>query len=112
MSLIFMRMNIPEAMRDLAQTLQKLRELEEWNLLAKQEYRRDVPPSFQVSNHVDVDMRVQATAFVSSSLRIQEILNDPDLEIREVTRQRWLRRLHNLEQEFAQLTVAEKLIYP
>lgn len=106
-----MRMNIPAAMRDLTETLQKLRELEEWDLLAKQEHRRDVPPSFQLSNHVDVDMRVQATAFVSVSLQIQEILNDPALEIREVTRQRWLRRLHNLEQEFAQLAVAEKLIY-
>ena len=91
--------NIPAGLRELGNQLRKLKELEEWAKLARQEARPDVPPSFRPSNHVEEDICLNYAAFLSTNLDIREALNDPTLVIPARKRQQWQRRLGQLEQE-------------
>ena len=105
-----MERNIQAALRDLAKILAKLKELSEWAKLERQERRPHAPPSFQLSNHVEDDVRVQYAAFVSTTMEIQGALNDPTLGLPEAKRSRWQRRLQQIEAELRQTDLPEKFI--
>jgi len=102
--------NIPAALRELGAILRQLKTLNEWAKLERQEAKPHVPPSFRVSNHVDRDIRVQYAAFVSTGMDIRQELGNPAIVISSQQRNRWERRLRELELELQQLYLPAKLI--
>lgn len=107
-----MASRIPTALRELSAILRKLRELEEWAKLERQERRPHEPPSFQPRDHLAEDLRIQYTAFISLAMDIQEALNQPGVEASPRQQRRWQRRLRELEDQLRTLGVTERFIKP
>ena len=105
-----MAFNIPAALRQLATTLDKLKELNEWTKLARQEARPGVPPSFQLNNHLTEDIRLHYAVFVATVMDIQDVLNNPALGIPATDQNRWRRRLQKFQKQIQELDLMQSFI--
>ena len=105
-----MAVNIPAALRQLATTLEKLKELAEWDKLEKQEFRLEIPPSFQPSDHLAEEIRSQYSLFIATVLELQEILNKLAMDVPPGQLAKWRRRLRELESQVNQLELGERFI--
>jgi len=105
-----MNPNIPAGLRDLAKILEKLKTLQEWAKLAKEETQPEVPPSFCLDNRLAEDIRIQETAFISTVLDIREALNNPATSASPEQRRRWQRRLGEIEADLQKLNLTENFI--
>ena len=105
-----MAFNIPAALRQLATTLDKLKELNEWTKLARQETKPGVPPSFRLNDHLTEDIRVQYSVFIATVMDIQDVLNNPALGIPAIHQTRWRRRLQELQKQIQELDLGHSFI--
>ena len=105
-----MAFNIPAALRQLATTLEKLKELNEWAKLARQEERPHTPPSFCLDNHLSEEFRIQYAVFVATVMDIQDVLNNPALGIPASQRTRWKKKLQELQGQMQKLGIMEAFI--
>jgi len=105
-----MAFNIPAALKELAGTLSKLKELDEWAKLARQEENPQVPPSFRLDNHVNSDIRLQYAVFVATVMDIQDVLNNPALGIPQNQRTRWKNKLLELQEQAGKLDIIDEFI--
>ena len=105
-----MAFNIPAALKELADTLKKLKELDEWAKLARQEENPQVPPSFRIDNHVDSDIRLQYAVFIATVMDIQDVLNNPALGIPQNHRTRWKNRLLEFQEQAQKLDIINSFI--
>ena len=105
-----MAFNIPAALRELAATLEKLKELDEWAKLARQEENPQVPPSFCLDNHLSEDFRIQYAVFVATVMDIQDVLNNPALGIPASQRTCWKNKLQELQEQMQKLEMMEAFI--
>jgi hypothetical protein len=94
----------------LAQIVQKLKELTEWEKLERQEARLDLPPSFRLSNHVEEELRIRHAAFISTAMSLHEALANPAPTTSLEQRERWQRRLRQVEREVQVLGLTERFI--
>jgi hypothetical protein len=105
-----MTFDITAGLLGLAQIVRKLKELTEWEQLERQESRLDLPPSFRLSNHVEEELRIQHAAFISAAMNLHEALANPALTTSLEQRERWQRRLRQLEREVQALGLTERFI--
>ncbi len=104
-----MKSNIPVALRQLSAILRKIEELQEWAKLQRQERKPHQPPSFRLDNHIEEDLKIEYSAFISIALDISDALNNPSLGIPEAKRRRWINRLNQLEDSLRAIDICEKL---
>ena len=102
--------DIQAGLRSLSASLDKMKELVAWQELEEAERKPGLPPSFQVTNHVVEDLRVQYGSFVKTALDAHEILNSKDFQATEVERTRWRQQVLSLESEVRVLGIGERLI--
>ena len=107
-----MTTDVPAGLSALAETVEELESLQEWAKLEQQERKPGVPPSFQLSNHLDEDLRTHQAAFVATVFDIQEALNSPTLVASYKQKQQWRRRLEQLQQRARLTHGTESLIRP
>ena len=105
-----MAINIPAALRELTVTIEKLKELNEWAKLARQEERPHTPPSFCLDNHLSEEFRIQYAVFVATVMDIQDVLNNPALGIPQSQRTRWKNKLQELQGQMQRLGIMEAFI--
>ena len=105
-----MTFNVTAGLLDLARMVAKLKQFKEWQKLEQQEARPDLPPSFRISNHVEEELQLQYSAFLSLSMDLQEALNDSSFVTSAEQRARWQRRLRQLEQEVQILGLTARFI--
>jgi hypothetical protein len=106
--------DVPGALRQLAATKRRIRELIEWDDLAQQELRPGLPPSFDphtsLRAQVHDDIRVFYGLFLSLSSDIEQILQRHDLVCAIEDRTTWRRQLDRLENELLQLRIHERFL--
>ena len=81
--------DISAGLADLADILGKIRASQAWEALAREEARRELPPSFQFSNRTDEDIRIWCGMFLRKAVDIQQELNDHAESIPQSQRQEW-----------------------
>jgi hypothetical protein len=94
-----MTFDIPTGLRDLARKVEKIRELEEWEKLDRQQARFDLPPSFQPSNHSDEELRHERDAFLSLAMNLERILNSPLPAVSPSQRELWQSQFRELKRQ-------------
>ena len=107
-----MAADIPALLQELTELFGKLSELREWAKLAEQEARPEVPPSFQLNNHIEEDTRPVYAAFVSKALSTRIALNDPNLTVTPAQKQEWQNTLDDLQNQVRLLHSTESFIRP
>jgi hypothetical protein len=105
-----MTFDVTAGLLGLVQIVRKLKELTEWEKLERQEARLDLPPSFRLSNHVEEELRIQRAAFISTAMNLHEALANLALTASLEQRERWQRRLRQLEREVQVLGPTERFI--
>jgi len=105
--------NIEAGLRQLSESLRRIRSLVAWAELLKAEARPEAPPSFRFDHGIEVDLRVQAGLFVKTSMDLREVLLEAGKEgVPEETLSRWKKRLLKLEAEFSKLDLSDRFIKP
>lgn len=98
---------INEALRDLERSLRKISSLLSWRRLQFSEQRPHVPPSFQMYDSTEDEIRAEVWFFFKMALDINEVL----AEIPMPTRERIRRRLGNLQARLNRLFGKEPKTY-
>ena len=109
---LVMETDIPEALQELKTVGEKLKALREWAKLAEEETRPEVPPSFQLGNHLGEDARPLYAAFVGKALSVQITLNDPNLVVTPADKGKWQNMLDHLQRQIRLLHLTESFIKP
>ena len=94
---LVMETDIPAALQELKELAEKLKALREWAKLAEEEARPGIPPSFQLSNHLEDDVRPVYAAFAGKVLSVQSTLNDPNFAATPADKRKWQNMLDNLQ---------------
>ena len=109
---LVMETDIPADLQELKELAEKLKASREWAKLDEEEARPDIPPSFQLSNHLEDDARQLYAAFASKALSVQIALNDPNFAVTPDDKQEWHNSLERLQRQVRPLHLTESFIRP
>ena len=109
---LVMETDIPATLQELEEIAEELKALREWAKLAEEEARPEIPPSFQISNHLEEDTRPVYAAFASKALSVQIALNDPNVAVTPADKQEWHNVLERLQRQVRVLHLTESFIKP
>lgn len=107
-----MRVDIPGALRDLTRLTERLAELIEWERLVQREHRPDLPPSFQLRNHIPKEMSSLHQSFLVLAEDLRQILEDPHLRSTRQDRARWKAKLEAECRRVRNMGLAERFLFP
>ena len=106
--------NVPAGLQGLAQVRNRLLELIEWDQLARQEERRDLPPAFRPQTsfreQVREDVRNMYHHFLGLASNIEHVLRRYDFACTEDDRSAWSSRLDRLENEVFGLQIGKRFL--
>jgi len=85
-----MEKQIDEALKDLQGSLKKISSLIEWRSLQLAEQRPHVPPSFQIYDSPEGDIKLETGFFLKTAFDIRSVLNELPVSLREVVNRRLL----------------------
>ena len=106
-----MQADIPGALHDLEQVVDRIAELLEWDKLAQQERRSDIPPAFQLRDHLPDEIVGLYSVFLTLNGTIHRALNNLTAPI-SADEADWRRSLRSLEQRVARWRIGERFIKP
>jgi len=109
---LVMETDIPATLQELKEMAEKLKALREWAKLAEEEARPGIPPSFQLSNNLEDDVRPVYAAFAGKALGVQISLNDPNFAVTPADKQEWHNVLERLQRQVRLLHLTESFIRP
>ena len=92
-------------LRDLSESLRRMRALLAWSQLKQHEARPGQPPSYQIFDPTTTDLRNEYSHFLSTSSQIRGALREPNASIPAPEREALHRRLAELEREAHQLNL-------
>ncbi len=92
-----MYFDVSAALHDLGNVTDRIVELVEWMKLAEQEHRSPFPSALRPADDLGEDLKATYGWFVSLSANIHEALGRTEMTIRDDQRDRWFRRLEELE---------------
>jgi len=95
-------------LRDLSESLRRMRALLAWSQLKQQEARPGEPPSFQIYDPTATDLGNEYSLFLSTSIQIRNALREHRASISEPAREMLRKKLAMLEQEAHQLNVCRR----
>jgi len=103
--------NIEAGLRQLSESLRRIRSLVAWAELLKAEARPHTPPSMRIDHGIEADLRVQVGLFMKTSMDLREVLLEAGKEgVPEEALSRWKKRLLKLEAEFSKLDLSDRFI--
>lgn len=85
-----------------------MKDLLAWGQLQQSEVRPGQPPSFQIPDPTETDLRNEYSFFLSTSRQIHALLNDRDASIPAPAREAIRKTLAKLEQEAHQLNLQQR----
>ena len=103
-----MEKRIEESFNDLEGSLEAMSSLFAWRNLKIAEQRQGVPPSFQIYDPTETDLRIETGSFLEASSNLQIRMKRIPASKREPIQ----KRLSKLESEFRRILRTEKLKNP
>ena len=100
--------DLQAGLRSLSQSLRRMKDLVAWSQLKEHKIRPDEPPSFQIYDPTEVDLRNEYSLFLSTSVQIHAILNERNASIPEPAREAVKKTLAKLEQQVYQLNLHQR----
>ena len=85
-----------------------MKDLLAWGQLKQQEARPGEPPSFQIYDPTEVDLRNEYSLFLSTSVQIHAILNERHASVPAPAREAVRKALAKLEQQVYQLNLHQR----
>ena len=102
--------DLQAGLRDLSESLQRMKALLAWRQLKQQETRPGEPPSFQIYDPTATDLRNEYSHFLSTSIQIHHALHEHGATVPAPVREDLQRRLAKLEQEARQLNLHQRCL--
>jgi len=102
-------MNLQAGLRSLQASLRQIRSLLAWEQLRQSERRPGQPPSFQMHDPLEVDLRNEYSFFLSISTEMHALLNQPDVSITEHVRAKLKQSLAKLDQQIYQFDLHRRV---
>ena len=100
--------DLQAGLRSLSQSLRRMKDLLAWGQLKEHEAKPGQPPSFQIYDPTETDLRNEYSFFLSTSIQIHTILNERDARIPEPAREAIREALATLEQHVYQLNLHQR----
>ena len=97
-------------LRDLSESLRRMRDLLAWGQLEHSEMRPGQPPSFQIYDPTATDLRNEYSHFLSTSIQIHGLLHEHSDAVPAPVRETLQRKLAELEQEAHQLNLHRRCL--
>ncbi len=99
-----MKDQIEICLRELRASINRMKELQEWQQLRKQEEGgRRTPPSFRLPDRLEADIKIEEGVFWKTVFEIQDVLGEKD----DATAKRQRERMAKLEGEMREMTRTE-----
>ena len=105
-----MVIDVPKALREIGQIVAKIRELNEWAKLEKEEARPSMPTSFRIQTDTDENLHFQLGLFAAKDLELRALLSRGSMPAAEAAN--WQRQLHAVEGQVSGLGFGERFIRP
>lgn len=99
-------------LRSLRQSLQQMKDLLAWGQLRQSEARPGQPPSFQIHDPTETDLRNEYSFFLSTMVQIHHLLNDGLENLSEIEEQAIRRQLARIDEEANRLNLHQASLYP
>ena len=96
---------IDAALRNLRTSIEKIRSLQEWHRLKNSEKKPGTPPSFEIYESIDGEIKAEEGFFLNLAESVRAALNDRSDD--KSARQK--KRLMIIEKQFRQLTAEKPL---
>lgn len=87
---------LKEGLRDLKNSLRRIKALVAWEQLKQTETRPNQPPGFRIYDSTIEDLQNEYSLFLSKSMQIQSILNKKSLTISKT-------KLHNIKRQLVKI---------
>jgi len=100
--------DLQAGLKRLSQSLRQMKALLAWGQLKQSEAQPDQPPSFQIYDPTETDLRNEYSLFLSTSIQIRNALREHRASISEPAREMLRKKLAMLEQEAHQLNVCRR----
>jgi hypothetical protein len=100
--------DLEAGLRGLRHTLQQIKDLLAWEQLKKSEKRPGQPPSLQIHDPTETDLRDEYSFFLYTSVQMHSVLNDGSSLLSESERQSIKRRLARIEQQVYNLNLHQR----
>ena len=97
-------------LRSLNESLRRMKGLLAWGQLKQSEARRGQPPSFQIHDPTETDLRNEYSHFLSTSIQIRNALREHRASISEPAREMLRKKLAMLAQEAHQLNLHQRCL--
>ena len=97
--------DLQAGLKRLSQSLRQMKALLAWGQLKRSEAQPDQPPSFQIYDPTETDLRNEYSLFLSTSIQIRNALREHRASISEPAREMLRKKLAMLEQEAHQLNL-------
>ena len=97
--------DLQAGLRSLSQSLRQMKALLAWRQLKQSEAQPDQPPSFQIYDPTETDLRNEYSLFLSTSIQIHGALREHGASMPKPVRDTLQRALAKLEQEAHQLNL-------
>ncbi len=85
-----MEKRIDEALKDLQGSLKKISSLIAWRNLQLAQQRPNVPPSFQIYDSTEGEIKLETGFFLKTAFDIRGVFNELPVSLREVVNRRLL----------------------
>ena len=105
---LMIELSLPSALRRLRESLQQIKTLLAWEQLKQSEARPDQPPSFQMDDPTESDLKDEYSFFLYVSMQIRTILNDSSIIMTQAERQTIGRQLTEVEQQLYGLNLHQR----
>jgi hypothetical protein len=95
-------------LKELKQSLQKIKALLAWEQMKQAETRPETAPSFRIRDDTEEDLRNEYSHFLSLSGQIHSILNDASRAIAGTERQTFRKELARIERQIYGLNLSQR----
>jgi len=102
--------DLQAGLRNLSESLRRMKALLAWGQLKQQETRPGEPPSFQIYDPTATDLRSEYSHFLSTSIQTRGALREHGASIPAPEREALRRRLAELEREAHQLSLCRRCL--
>jgi hypothetical protein len=100
--------DLQAGLRDLNESLGRMRSLRAWAQLKEHEARADQPPSFQIYDPTPTDLKNEYSHFLSTSNQVRRLLHRHGASLPAPVRSSLLRRLTEFERQARQFNLPER----